>query len=127
MSSQHARCLETPGSPVVDTPAIVIAGIRIDVGLRTVAAMNTATGFSDPLVSDTPLPFHDLCARIHDRISAFLDAKNVPERVRSVQEQTRVAVGVIDQALARYRSVARHIIAVSHVKLTVTEVCRSCH
>jgi FAD synthetase len=67
--------------------------------------MNTATGFSDPLVSDTPLPFHELCARIHDRIAAFLDAKDVPERVKSVQEQTRVALGVIEEALARYRSV----------------------
>jgi FAD synthetase len=65
--------------------------------------MNTATGFSEPLVTDTPLPFHELCARIHDRIAAFLDAKDASERVKSVQEQTRVSLGVIDEALTRYR------------------------
>jgi FAD synthetase len=65
--------------------------------------MNTATGFAEPLVSDTPLPFHELSTRIHDRISAFLDAKDVPERLSSVQRQTREALGVIDDALTRYR------------------------
>jgi FAD synthetase len=65
--------------------------------------MNTATGFSEPLVADTPLPFRDLCARIHDRIAAFLDAKDVSERVKSVQVQTRVSLDVIEEALARYR------------------------
>ncbi|CAO2654828.1 Nn.00g115610.m01.CDS01 [Neocucurbitaria sp. VM-36] len=64
--------------------------------------MNTASGFSDPLVTDTPLPFYDLCARIHDRIAAFLDAKEVSDRVQSVQEQTRVSLDVIDRALGQY-------------------------
>lgn len=65
--------------------------------------MNTASGFSDPLVSDTPLPFHELCARIHDRITTFLDAKNVSDRVKNVQEQTRASLQVIGEALERYR------------------------
>lgn len=69
--------------------------------------MNSATGFAEPLVSDTPLPFHELCARIHDRIAAFLDAKDVSERVKSVQSQTHLALGVIDEALTRYRWVVR--------------------
>jgi FAD synthetase len=65
--------------------------------------MNSATGFAEPLVTDTPLPFHELCARIHDRIAAFLDAKDVSERVKSVQGQTREALSVIEEALTRYR------------------------
>ncbi|KAH7089088.1 hypothetical protein FB567DRAFT_324439 [Paraphoma chrysanthemicola] len=64
--------------------------------------MNSATGFSEPLVTDTPLPFRDLCARIHDRIAAFLDAKDVPDRVKSVQAQTRDSLSIIEEALSRY-------------------------
>ncbi|KAH8728790.1 hypothetical protein GQ44DRAFT_608582 [Phaeosphaeriaceae sp. PMI808] len=69
--------------------------------------MNTVTGFSEPLVTDTPLPFHQLCAKIHDRITAFLDAKGAPERLKSVQEQTRVSLDVIQDALERYRWLAQ--------------------
>lgn len=68
--------------------------------------MNTAFGFSEPLVADTPLPFPDQCAKIHDRIAAFLDKKHVSDRVKSVQQQTRIALGVIDEALGQYRWVA---------------------
>ena len=65
--------------------------------------MNTALGFSEPLVADTPLPFPEQCARIHDRIAAFLEEDTVSDRVKSVQEQTRIALGVIDEALGQYR------------------------
>jgi FAD synthetase len=71
--------------------------------------MNTATGYAEPLVTDTPLPFHELCAKIHDRIVAFLDAKDVPERVRNVQGQTRHALSIIEEALTRYRWVGRRL------------------
>lgn len=64
--------------------------------------MNTDSGFSDPLVSDTPLPFHELCARIHDRITTFLDARDVSERVKNVQEQTRLSLDIIAEALEQY-------------------------
>jgi hypothetical protein len=65
--------------------------------------MNTASGFSDPLVSDTPQPFDELCTRINDRIATFLDAKDVSERVKNVQEQTRTSLRVIGEALEKYR------------------------
>lgn len=64
--------------------------------------MNAASGFSEPLVSDTPLPFHDLCKKIHDRIVAFLDAEDVSDRVKSVQAQTRISLDVIGKALEQY-------------------------
>jgi FAD synthetase len=66
--------------------------------------MNHASlGLEEPLVTDTPRPFPEQCARIHDRIDAFLGAKHVSDRVKSVQEQTRTALGVIEKALDQYR------------------------
>jgi FAD synthetase len=56
--------------------------------------------YIEPLVSDTPLPFPDLCARIHDRIYAFLEKKDVSPRLKSLQE-------LIAEALDKYRYVAR--------------------
>lgn len=61
---------------------------------------------TSPLVDDTPLPFPQLCAKIHDRIEAFLDEKDVSPRVKGVQEQTRISLRVIEEALDRYRYVA---------------------
>lgn len=63
---------------------------------------HTALGFEEPLVTDTPRPFPEQCARIHERIDAFLGAKDVSERIKSVQEQTRVALSVIEKALDQY-------------------------
>ena len=67
--------------------------------------MNTASGFSDPLVSDTPLPFHELCTRINNRIAAFLDVKDISDRVKTIQEQTHTSLRVIEEALDKYRLV----------------------
>jgi hypothetical protein len=62
---------------------------------------------TEPLVSDIPLPFSDLCARIHDRIYDFLEKEDVSPRLKSLQEQTRTALRVIAEALDKYRYVAR--------------------
>ena len=64
---------------------------------------NIALGFEEPLVTDTPRPFPEQCARIHERVDAFLGARDVLDRVKSVQEQTRTALGVIEKALDQYR------------------------
>lgn len=69
------------------------------------AMNNTALGFEEPLVTDTPRPFPEQCARIHERINVFLGAKDVSERAKNVQEQTRIALGIIEQALDQYRLV----------------------
>jgi hypothetical protein len=87
--------------------------------------MNTAAGFSDPLVTDTPLPFHELCARIHDRIAAFLDAKDVSDRFKNVQEQTRTSLAVIEKALDQYRLVMAMWGTMWKVRLTATAVYQS--
>lgn len=67
--------------------------------------MKSASPFPDPLVSDTPLPLHQLCARINDRITTFLDAQNVSQRVKNVQQQTQTSLQVLAEALDRYTCV----------------------
>lgn len=57
---------------------------------------------STPLVPESPLSFPDICARIHDRISTFLIEETNEQNLRSVQEQTRISLGVISEALDRY-------------------------
>ncbi|KAL1618370.1 3'-phosphoadenosine 5'-phosphosulfate sulfotransferase [Neofusicoccum ribis] len=59
----------------------------------------------DPLLPDAPLPLADLCARLDDRITTFLrDDSLADARLRAVQDQTRTALGVIEEALQRYSS-----------------------
>lgn len=58
---------------------------------------------STPLIPELPLSFSDICARIHDRISTFLIEETNEQNLRSVQEQTRISLGVISEALDRYR------------------------
>lgn len=60
----------------------------------------------DALIPDTSVSFADQCARLDDRITAFLREDNEANpRLRAVQEQTRIALGVIEEALQRYRYV----------------------
>ena len=102
----HAPCLEVHLTPKKSIVAAIVPHSQkpaADVEPGAPIAMNTSFGFSEPLVADTPLPFPEQCARIHDRIAAFLDKEDVSDRVKSVQEQTRIALGVIDQALEQYR------------------------
>ena len=67
--------------------------------------MKSASGFTEPLVSDTPLPLHELCARIYDRIASLLDEKDPSPKIKNVQEQTKLALQIIEQAFDQYRLV----------------------
>ena len=64
-----------------------------------------ASDVDSPLVTDTPLPFPQLCAKIHERINTFLEEKNASPRLKGVQEQTRISLQVIAKALDQYRYV----------------------
>ena len=44
----------------------------------------------------------EVCADVHRRVSAFLNAAPTSDRVRSTQEQTRISIGVIEKALRDY-------------------------
>ncbi|KAF2009910.1 adenine nucleotide alpha hydrolases-like protein [Aaosphaeria arxii CBS 175.79] len=57
---------------------------------------------TSPLVTDTPLPLSELCASINDRVTTFLELPDPSPRIKAVQEQTRIALGVISDALDRY-------------------------
>jgi FAD synthetase len=46
-----------------------------------------------------------LCAKVHARVTAFLAAQASTDRLRGVQEQTRLSLKVLDEALERYRLV----------------------
>jgi FAD synthetase len=70
---------------------------------------------STPLVPESPLSFPDICARIHDRISTFLTEETNEQNLRSVQEQTRISLGVISEALDRYRYIlTSHAVGLSY-------------
>ncbi|KAK8231546.1 hypothetical protein HDK77DRAFT_65364 [Phyllosticta capitalensis] len=74
----------------------------------TLATSNAASDYptvdgAPPLVPDAPpLPFAKLCARLDDAIASFLDQDFQHGRLVAVQAQTRVALGVIEEALQRY-------------------------
>jgi FAD synthetase len=46
-----------------------------------------------------------ICTALAARVRAFLETEAPSPLLKRVQEQTRVALGVIDEALTRYRSV----------------------
>jgi len=57
--------------------------------------------------TETIAPDHEpdlsaLCAKVHARVTAFLDAQATTERLKNVQEQTRLSLKIIDEALDRY-------------------------
>ncbi|KAK0333475.1 3'-phosphoadenosine 5'-phosphosulfate sulfotransferase [Friedmanniomyces endolithicus] len=58
---------------------------------------NTATITQDP-----PQGLPELCAQVHQRLEAFLRAEPATERLRQVQEQSRLSLKVLEEALERY-------------------------
>lgn len=48
-----------------------------------------------------------LCAKVHARVDAFLNAEATTERLKAAQLQTRLSLRIIDEALERYRWAAR--------------------
>ncbi|KAK3112595.1 3'-phosphoadenosine 5'-phosphosulfate sulfotransferase [Teratosphaeriaceae sp. CCFEE 6253] len=44
----------------------------------------------------------ELCAGIHERVDAFLKSEPATERLRRVQEQSRLSLKVLEEALERY-------------------------
>jgi len=59
---------------------------------------NTATITQDP-----PQALPELCAKVHARVEAFLHAEASTESLKAVQDQSRLSLKIIDEALERYR------------------------
>lgn len=61
------------------------------------------TGDKAPTVNGHNENLLPICARLAVRLNAFLDSEAPTALLKAVQEQTRVALGVISTALDRYR------------------------
>jgi hypothetical protein len=57
---------------------------------------------SQPLLPSGEIPLAQLCRDINDRISLFLAEDAPTERLRKLQEQTKVALAVIREAMDKY-------------------------
>ena len=60
-------------------------------------------GIAPPQLAEPSPPLPELCAQIHDKVEAFLNAEPREERIRAAQAQSRISLGVIEEALSRYR------------------------
>lgn len=56
-----------------------------------------------PVVNGHDASILPICAELAARVNAFLETEAETPLLRAVQEQTRVALGVISTALDRYR------------------------
>ncbi|KAF4869941.1 putative FAD synthase [Colletotrichum siamense] len=73
-------------------------------GQHAVSAAPAANGYpAKPHLSESPpLSFHDVCVELRDKVDAFLAEDPKTDVLRNVQEQLRVSMGVVDEALATY-------------------------
>lgn len=67
------------------------------IGVPSDSHGNTATITQDP-----PQALPELCAKVHARLHAFLTAEPSTERLKNVQNQSRLSLQVIEEALERY-------------------------
>ncbi|KAE9992727.1 hypothetical protein Vi05172_g11978 [Venturia inaequalis] len=66
------------------------------------ARPDASSPFTDPLLPSGEINLPDLCRRINQRITDFLVKDAETEALRSVQKHTRIALGVIEEALKKY-------------------------
>ncbi|KAJ3952097.1 3'-phosphoadenosine 5'-phosphosulfate sulfotransferase [Colletotrichum tropicale] len=73
-------------------------------GQHAVSAAPAANGYpAKPHLSESPpRSFHDVCVELRDKVDAFLAEDPKTDVLRNVQEQLRVSMGVVDEALATY-------------------------
>jgi len=65
-------------------------------------------GRTETIAQDNEPYLPALCARVNARVNAFLDTEASTERLRKVQEQTRLSLKIFDEALDRYRYCRAH-------------------
>lgn len=59
----------------------------------------------NPLEEEKYMSFPEACEKVHAKVETFLNREPKNERVKAVQLQTRRSLGVIGEALERYRYV----------------------
>ena len=57
-------------------------------------------------IPPNPTPLSEVCADVHARVTAFLESPSQDETVKRTQEQARLSIGVIEEALKEYGYVA---------------------
>lgn len=60
---------------------------------------------ANPKSADPPRTLQDVCLELRERIDAFLAEEPETPLLRNVQAQLRVSMGVVEEALGRYRCV----------------------
>lgn len=55
----------------------------------------------------SPRSFQEVCHELKDKVDAFLADDQKTDVLRNVQKQLRASMGVVDEALARYRCAMR--------------------
>ena len=78
-----------------------------------VALNSHATATLDNYNDGPPQSLPALCADLHTRVEAFLAQDFEAENLRSAQAQTRISLGIIREALERYRHTILVLILVS--------------
>jgi hypothetical protein len=84
-----------------------------DASLPPHAPMTNGTGTghgeadASPNTNTNTRPLSEVCADLHGRVSRFLEATPEDETKRQTQQQTRIALGVIEKALEEYRYVPK--------------------
>lgn len=62
-------------------------------------------GDSATITHDSPQALLELCAKVHAKVDAFLKREPKTERLRSVQEQSKLSLSILEETLERYRCV----------------------
>ncbi|KAJ0326593.1 hypothetical protein COL5a_006780 [Colletotrichum fioriniae] len=71
-------------------------------------AAAAANGYpAKPHSSESPRSFQEVCHDLKDKVDAFLANDQKTDVLRNVQKQLRASMGVVDEALARYRCAIR--------------------
>lgn len=69
----------------------------------SIGANSGSNGDTKPIAHLSPPALPELCARVNQKVEAFLNTEGGNERVKGVQAQCRLSLQVIEEALQRYR------------------------
>lgn len=72
-------------------------------GLNGPASDPAKQDIAQIIAAEPALELPALCAQIHARLNAFLETEPATDRIRSVQDQSRTSLKVIEEALSQYR------------------------
>lgn len=61
------------------------------------------TGDNTPIANGHDESIYPICAALAARVTAFLETEATTPLLKAVQEQTKIALGVIEETLERYR------------------------